>query len=87
MVEPVGVGDAVRFVDAIGNPHVAVVTAVWGTFEHGDPSHGTAVPSLNVVYVSDDETKYDTYGRQILRETSVVHRSAQAAHGMFWDNL
>lgn len=44
------------------------------------------VPSLNVVYVSDDESQKDSYGRQIARATSVPPRSAQSAHGYYWRN-
>lgn len=41
-------------------------------------------PSINVVFVSDDESQRDPYGRQIVRNTSVVHQSNQSAHGMYW---
>jgi hypothetical protein len=45
-------------------------------------------PSLNLTYVSDDESKVDQYGRQIERgSTSVVHQSNQAAHGRYWQFL
>ena len=81
---PVVIGDAVVFVDALGKPHEALVTAVHGPYE---PVGDGGQPSLNVVYVSDDEKKYDSYGRQIERETSVVHRSSQPAHGMFWQEF
>lgn len=47
----------------------------------------TTVPSLNLVFVTDDETQTDPYGRQIARNTSVCHKSAQAAHGMYWKNV
>lgn len=86
-VQPVQVGDPVVFVNALGIEHRALATALWGTFEEGDPSHGTPIPSLNVVFVSNDPDKHDTYGRQIERATSVVHASLQAAHGMSWRNL
>lgn len=69
------VGDPVVFVDPKGTEHNAIVIANWGT---GD------TPSLNVMYADPDETKRDSYGRQIARSTSVVHESNQAAHGMFW---
>ena len=69
------IGDKVIFTDAVGNFHYALVTAVWGQGE---------TPSLNVVYVSDDESQTDQYGRQITRATSVVHESNQHAHGMKW---
>lgn len=41
-------------------------------------------PSINVVYVSNDEAQNDSYGRQIARSTSVPHRSVQPAHGYYW---
>ena len=69
------VGDHVVYADPKGHEHNAIVTANWGT---GD------TPSLNVVFVDPDETKTDSYGRQIARNTSVVHQSNQAAHGMYW---
>ena len=53
-------------------------------YESGQAAPWSA-PSVNVVYVDGDETKVDPYGRQIARSTSVVHRSNQAAHGMFWE--
>jgi hypothetical protein len=43
------------------------------------------IPSINAVYVTDDESKTDPYGRQIERKmTSVPHRSTQTAHGYYW---
>lgn len=72
------VGGAITFVDPLGIERAAIVTAV-----HGLPMGGTK-PSINVVYVTGDESKTDTYGRQIERSTSVVHQGNQAAHGMFW---
>lgn len=45
------------------------------------------VPSVNVVYVSDDAGEHDPYGNQIKRNTSVVHRTQQSAHGMYWVNI
>jgi hypothetical protein len=69
------IGDAVTFVNPVGKRFGAVVTANWGT---------GPTPSINVVYVTDDEAKTDSYGRQIERSTSVVHQSNQAAHGMYW---
>jgi hypothetical protein len=65
----------VIFVDPVGKEHNAVVIANWGA---GD------TPSVNVMYADPDDTKTDSYGRQIARSTSVVHQSNQAAHGMYW---
>ena len=69
------IGDPVTFVDQFGQAHSALVTAI-----HGE----TDTSSLNVVYVDQEETKRDQYGRQIARATSVVHESHQSAHGMKW---
>lgn len=74
------IGTQVEFVDPTGNSHDALVTAVWGITVNPN----TTKPSVNLVYVSNDETKTDQYGRQIERNTSVVHESNQYAHGMFW---
>lgn len=77
----VQIGDAVVFVDPYGKEHQALVTTV---FTSGHPGDDGPKPSVNVVYVSGDETKYDQYGRQVERSTSVVNEVNQAAHGMFW---
>ncbi len=72
------IGAPVTFVDRVGIERPAIVTAVWG------PSDGPRKPSINVVIVSNDESKTDGYGRQIERETSVPHQNEQAAHGYYW---
>jgi hypothetical protein len=38
----------------------------------------------NLVWVSGDEKRKDSYGRQIVRESSVVHKGSQPAHGNYW---
>ena len=73
----VAIGDSVVFRDSVGTPHKSLVTNVFG------PDDGN--PSINVVFVSDDESQKDPYGRQIVRNTSVPHRVNQYAHGMYWD--
>lgn len=73
----VKIGDAVTFVDPTGKHFNAVCTANWDS--------GNEFPSINVVYVSGDESETDSYGRQIKRSTSVVHQSKQAAHGNYWE--
>jgi hypothetical protein len=70
------IGDVVEFVDELGNEHNAIVTQVWG-----DPDNN---PSINVVYVTDNENSTDQYGRQLERKTSVVPANLQPAHGMFY---
>lgn len=70
------IGDHVILVDPRGKEHDALVTSVF---------QGPSFPSCNLVYVSDDETATDQYGRQLAtRVTSTVHESMQYAHGNFW---
>lgn len=71
------VGSTVIWYDPLGKPRSALVTAV-----HGKPEDN---PSINIVVVNNDENQTDTYGRKVARETSVVHRANQSAHGNFWD--
>jgi len=45
------------------------------------------MPCCNIVFVSTDEAKHDTYGRQIERHTSVSHGRSQGPKpflGMCW---
>lgn len=65
----VHVGDTVIFVDPVRRERAAVVTAVWGP------------DCINVVFVSNDESKTDSYGRQIERETSVNRHSESFCFG------
>ena len=80
---PVRVGDAVMFFDPYGEWHSALVT------EAHNAGHEEQYPnaSINLVYVSDKADERDQYGRQIKRYTSVVHKSNQSAHGMYWIRL
>ncbi len=82
------VEQSVEFVDEKGRAHTALVTAVHGTYGHscGKREDGVDLgqPSVNLLWVSPDESKQDANGRQIERSSSVVHESSQGAHGMFW---
>lgn len=78
-----GNGSHVIYVNEFGVPHEAVVTQDWSYGKEFDPIGG-ALPSINVVFVTKDEAKTDSYGSQIQRETSVVHRKNQSAHGRYW---
>ena len=71
------VGKHVIYIDPVQKRRDAVVTAVFDKMM-GD------MPGCNVVFVHDDEERHDTYGRQIDRETSVVHKSVQPAPGNCW---
>lgn len=72
------IGAAVVFSDEFSVEHDALITAIHG--EYGPESK----PSINLCYVSKDSARSDTYGRQIMRNSSVPHRSNQSARGMFW---
>lgn len=66
------VGSVVEYVDPVGKPNNALVTAVWGP------------TCINVVLMSDNDAETDTYGRQIKRFTSVCHKGLSPAHGNYW---
>ena len=74
------IGQSVVFVDKHGEPRPALVTAWW----HGKPEDSDTSASANLVIVSNDGARTDKYGRQTEHETSVVHKSAQTAPGMYW---
>lgn len=66
-------GQKVVFCDAKSIDHDALVTAVWSD------------TCINVVWVSGDESRTDTYGRQVERQTSVTHATVMGqAHGNYW---
>ncbi len=69
------VGDVVIFHDSKGLPHNAIVICVFS------PDSGS-MPLLNMVMI-EAEGMEDTYGRQIKRETSVIHKS-NGVHGNVW---
>lgn len=60
------------FCDSYGRDHDALVTAVWSD------------TCVNLVFVSGDESRKDSFGRQIERETSVCHASQAGAHGNYF---
>ena len=72
VIDVVKIGASVVYVDEYGVEHDALVTNVF------------SATCVNVVYVSGDETQSDSYGRQIKRETSQVHKSIQTAPGRYW---
>lgn len=73
------VRDVVEFVDPQRQSHTALVTHVWGDADDS--------PTINLVWVSVDDSKHDQYGTQIERNTSVQHESRTTAPGMFWRNV
>jgi len=78
------VGDHVVYVDKLGQAHDALVTIWWGPGPNRIVDYQPDPTGEPGCFVSGDEKKDDTYGRQIERETSVIHRSVQPAHGNFW---
>ena len=67
--------DHVKFVGPDRKVHNALVTAV----------HGGDLPSINLVYVSDNPEARDPNGRQLAeRQTSVCHQANQGAPGNYW---
>lgn len=66
-------GQSVVYCDPSAVDHDALITAVWSE------------TCVNLVFVSGDESKTDTYGRQIERQTSCSHAdSGGQAHGNYW---
>lgn len=71
-MKEVHVGDHVIWVDPVARQYNAIVTAVWSQ------------TCINVVIVSGDPAKDDTYGRQIERHTSQQHKDVMKVHGFYW---
>ena len=70
------IGDVIIYIDPVKKEHNALVTAI-----HGDAE---AKSSINLILISDDENKGDEYGRQLERQTSIVHRDNQSAGANCW---
>lgn len=72
-VKELKVGDPVIYHNPVGRAANALVTAIWG------------VTCLNIVLVSLDETKKDSYGRQIEHVSSCLHKEVlNGVHGNYW---
>jgi hypothetical protein len=68
----VKVGEKVIYHNPVGKPFEALVTAVWGP------------KCINIVFVSGDTERTDSFGRQIERQTSLSHVSNSPVHGQYW---
>jgi hypothetical protein len=77
------IGDMVQFFDERGVAHDALLTCIHGN----DGIETTPDTCVNLVMVAKDESKTDPNGRQIERRSSVVYRTHQSAHGMFWQEI
>lgn len=84
MKEQVEIGQPITYVDHHGVPRPALVTQVWGECRYDDDGKLCNAPCINIVCVSLDEKKDDSWGRQVERDSSVVHEMDQQAHGNFW---
>jgi hypothetical protein len=86
-MKTVKVGDAVQVVDENGIEHTGLVTANWQNMA-GEATYDETQPvyiALNVVFVSADSTKTDSYGRQTEHLSSCMHRSvAGTCPGRYW---
>ncbi len=71
MERTVKIGDVVLVADEYGVVRNGLVTNAWNT-------------TINVLFVSGDETKTDQYGRQIERQSSCSHKLHTTAPGRFW---
>lgn len=80
------VGDAVRYFDPHGMQHDALLTAIW-TSTGEILTEENAKCAVNLVWISEDDTKKDPYGRQIERQTSVVGKSQYTTFGNYWEPL
>ncbi len=81
------IGESVIYVDSFKREHLALVTNVFNANPANYPDGNVPKPGVNLVYVSTDETKGDTYGRQIERQTSCVHISSNVAGANCWKDL
>lgn len=77
------VRDSVIYHDSKGSPHNALLTCVFDQDIYG-PDDLTSLPCVNLVYVTEDRARDDSYGRQIVRETSQVHKTSMPTHGHYW---
>jgi hypothetical protein len=84
------IGDPVIWIDAVRQEHAAILTNIFGEvrvvqqMQEGELVDVTIYPVVNVVFVSSDESKQDSYGRQLERATSAGHISANSAKAYCW---
>lgn len=79
------IGERVIYVDKWGIPRDALITIWWaGGQEVAEYRSANGEPGCNLAFISGDPNRDDSCGRQIERETSVVHKTHQPAHGFYW---
>ena len=78
------VGDPIIFIDNVRRSIPALVQAVHGDLQYRE-GELIGVPCINLVLVSRDTNRIDSYGRQIEHVTSVCHVSSQSPSvGFCW---
>ena len=75
-------GDVVMYVDRVGRKQPALVTNV---FDYATANGPAPFPTVNLALISQDEAREDSYGRQLERETSIVHKTNTTAPGFYWE--
>jgi len=84
-VKTLKVGQHIVYTDELKEPHDALITAVHGTLMLDYNNEPESIPCINLLIVSHDVSKHDTYGRQIERYSSVVHVSLNSAEANCWN--
>ena len=74
-------GMTVKVVNEVGKLFDGLVTNNWGNTVVED---GKAGPTINVLYVTDDDSKTDPNGNQIERLSSCSHKLNSHAPGRYW---
>lgn len=81
------VGDAIVYFDSLRRELSAIITAVHGEVSggptEGHPKQGWNTPCINLVFVTPEESKTDSWGRQTDHASSCVHASDQRV-GYYW---
>jgi hypothetical protein len=78
-------GDHVIVFDSHGQKHNGIVTRIHTAYGMSPEEHRekySAWPCINVVFVSDDPERTDSYGQQIERYSSFSHRAPGMPNGM-----
>lgn len=87
-------GQSVVYFDSYGKPGKALVTNIFHQYVKADERHtglevefdavGGQYPCLNLLFISKDVTRRDDCGRQMERNTSVIHKTHTPAQGNYW---
>jgi len=78
------VGQHVIFIDEHFQRHDAPIQHWWPAENVPQYVNEKGEPGCNLVFVSADPKRDDSYGRQTEHATSVVHKSMNPARGYCW---